>query len=103
MPTLVHLVALVGLGMLLELGGPVETLLANIALVGEVLGVHRDDVAFEVRGVGALVLAVWTLVGLVALYHLHVSLQLQLVGIGLRAMAALVGEVCPMLALNVSL
>lgn len=43
-PTLVDFFPFVGLAVFFELRGPVETFLADLALVGEVLRVHRDDV-----------------------------------------------------------
>lgn len=103
MPTLVHLVALVRLRVLLQLRGPVEAFLAHVTLVGEVLGVNGDDVSLQVAGVGALVVAVRTLVGLVALHHLYVTLQLPRVGVGLGTVAALERQIGAVLALDVSL
>lgn len=44
--------------------------LAHLTLVGEVLGVHRYDVPFEVTGIGALVVTVGALVGFVTLEKL---------------------------------
>lgn len=103
MPALVHLVALVRLRVLLQLRGPVEAFLAHVALVGEVLGVNGDDVSLQVAGVGALVVAVRTLVGLVALHHLYVPLELPCVGVGLGTVAALERQIGAVLALDVSL
>lgn len=40
MPTLVHLVALVCLGVLLQLGWPVKAFLTHVTLMGKVLGVN---------------------------------------------------------------
>lgn len=103
MPALVHLVALVRLRMFLQLRGPVKAFLTHIALVGEVLGVNRDNVSFQVTGVGALVLTVWALMGLVALYHLYMTLEFPRVSIRLGTVAALERQICSMLALDVSL
>lgn len=58
---------------------------------------------FQVTGVGALVLTVWTLMGLVALHHLYMTLEFTRISIGLGAMAALEGQICAVLALDVSL
>ncbi len=102
-PALVHLLPLVRFGMLLQFGGSVEALLAHVALVREVFGVHRDDVALQVAGVGAFVFAVRTLVSLVALEDLRVRLELLVVGEGLRAVAALEGQFGAVFALYVSL
>lgn len=102
-PTLVHLVAFVCLGVLLQLRGPVEAFLTHVTLMGEVLGVNGNNVSFKVAGVGALVLTVRTLVGLVALHHLYVTLEFPCVSVGLGTVAALEGQVCAMLALDVSL
>lgn len=100
---LVHFIPLVRFGVLLQFGGSVEALLAHVALVREVFGVHRDDVALQVAGVGAFVFAVRTLVSLVALEDLRVPLELLVVGEGLRAVAALEGQVGAVFALYVSL
>lgn len=51
-----------------------KAFLTHVTLVGEVLGVNRDYVSFQVTGVGALVLTVWALMGLVALHHLYMTL-----------------------------
>lgn len=58
---------------------------------------------FQVAGVGALVLTVRTLVGLVALHHLYMTLEFTCISVGLGTVAALEGQVCTMLALDVSL
>lgn len=102
-PTLVDLFPFVGLAMLFELRGPVETFLADLALVREVLRVNGDDVPLEVTGVGALVIAMRALVGLVALKEFGVLLQLLLVGEGLRAVFAFEGQVSPVLGFDVRL
>lgn len=102
-PALVHLVALVRLCVFLQLRRPVEAFLTHVTLVGEVLGVHRDNVPFQVTGVGALVLTVWALMGLVALHHLYVTLEFPCVGVGLRTVAALEGQIRAVLTLDVSL
>lgn len=93
----------VSLCMFFELRGPVESLLTHITLVREVFGVHRDNVALQVTGVGALVLAVRTLVRLVALEDLHVPLQLPLVREGLGAVSTLEGQLSAVLTLYVGL
>lgn len=80
-----------------------KALLTHITLVGEVLGVNRDNVSFQVTGVGALVLTVWALMGLVALYHLYMTLEFPCVSICLGTVAALERQICSMLALDVSL
>lgn len=103
MPALVHLVALVCFCMFLQLRGPVETFLAHIALMRKVLGVNGDDVPLQVTGVGALVIAVWTLVGLMALHHLYVTLELPGVSISLGTVTTLEGKICTVLALDMSL
>lgn len=103
MPALMHLVALVRLRVFLQLRGPVETFLTHVTLMGKVLGVNRDNVSFQVTGVGALVLTVWTLVGLVALHHLYMTLEFPCVSVGLRTVAALERQICAVLALDVSL
>lgn len=51
-----------------------EAFFAHVALVWKVLCMHRDDVALQIAGIGALVLTVWTLVSLVALEDIHVPL-----------------------------
>lgn len=71
--------------------------------MGEVLGVNGDYVSFQVTGVGALVLTVWALMGLVALHHLYMTLELPCIGVGLRTVAALERQICAVLALDVSL
>lgn len=71
--------------------------------MGKVLGVYRDNVSFQVTGVGALVLTVWALVGLVALHHLYMTLEFPCICISLRTVAALERQICAMLALYVSL
>lgn len=71
--------------------------------MGKVLGVNRDNVPLQVTGVGALVLTVWALVGLVALHHLYVTLEFTSVSIGLGTVAALERQISAMLALDVSL
>lgn len=80
-----------------------EAFLADVALVREVLGVNRDDVPLQVTRVGALVVAVRALVGLVALHRLDVPLELPRVRVRLRTVAALEGQVGAVLALDVSL
>lgn len=102
-PALVHFIPLVRFSVLFQFGGSVEALLAHVALVREVFGVHRDDVALQVAGVGAFVFAVRTLVSLVALEDLRVRLELLVVGEGLRTVATLEGQVCAVFALYVSL
>lgn len=57
---------------------------------------------FQVTGVGALVFAVRTLVGLVALHSLHVTLEFPCVGVSLGTVATLERQVGAMLALDVS-
>lgn len=103
MAALVNLVALVCLRVFLQLRRPVKAFLTHVALVGEVLGVNGDDVPLQVTGVGALVLTVWTLVGLVALHHLYVTLEFPCVGVGLRTVTALERQIRAVLALYVSL
>lgn len=66
-----------------------KAFLAHVTLVGEVLGVNRDNVSFQVTGVGTLVLTVWALMGLVALHHLYMTLEFSCVSVGLRTVAAL--------------
>lgn len=102
-PTLMHLVAFMCLGVLLQLRWPVKAFLAHVTLMGEVLGVNRNNVSFKVTGVGALMLTVWTLVGLVALHHLYVTLEFPCISVGLGTVVALKGQVCTVLALDVSL
>lgn len=80
-----------------------KAFLAHVTLMGEVLGVNRDNVPFQVTGVGTLVLTVWALMGLVALHHLYVTLEFPCVSVGLRTVAALERQICAMLALDVSL
>lgn len=80
-----------------------EALFTHVALVREVFGVHRDDVTLQVAGIGALVVAVRTLVSLVALKDLRVPLELSVIGEGLRALSTLKGKVCAVFALYVSL
>lgn len=80
-----------------------KALLTHITLVGEVLGVNRDNVSFQVTGVGALVLTVWTLVGLVALHHLYMTLEFPCICVGLGTVTALERQICTMFALDVSL
>lgn len=89
--------------MLLELRGPVKALFTHFTLVWEVLGVNRNNVPFQVTGVGALVVTVWTLVSFVALKDLCVFLELLVISKGLWAVATLVGQISAMLALDVSL
>ena len=88
---------------LLELRRPVEALAADGALVGIVFGVHRDDVALQVTGVGALVVAVRAVVRLVLLVRERVLQQLLLLGEGLEAALALVGHLLAVLGLDVGL
>lgn len=76
---------------------------AHIALMGKVLCVNRNNVSFQVTGVGALVLTVWALVGLVALYHLYMPLEFPCISISLGTVAALEGQIGTVLALDVSL
>lgn len=80
-----------------------KAFLAHITLMGEVLCVNGDNVSFQVTGVGALVLTVWALMGLVALHHLYMTLEFPCISVGLRTVAALEGQICSMLALDVSL
>lgn len=80
-----------------------EAFLAHVTLVGKVLGVNGDDVPLQVTGVGALVLAVGALVGLVALHHLDVALEFPRVGVRLGTVAALERQIGAVLALYVSL
>lgn len=80
-----------------------KAFLTHITLVGKVLGVNRDNVSFQVTGVGALVLTVWALMGLVALHHLYMTLEFPCICIRLGTVAALERQICPMLALDVSL
>lgn len=103
MPALVHLVPLVRFRVFLKLRGPVKAFLTHVTLMGEVLGVNGDDVTLQVAGVGALVVTVWALMGLVALHHLQVALEFPCVGVGLGTVAALERQICAMLALDVSL
>lgn len=102
-PALVYFITLVSLGVFFQFRGSVEALLAHVALVREVFSVHRDDVPLQVAGIGALVVAVRALVSLVALKDLGVSLELFVVGEGLRAVSALKGKVRAVFALYVSL
>lgn len=83
------LLALVRLAVFLEFGGAVEAFVAHVALVGELLGVDGNDVAFQVAGVGALVVAVGALVGFMALKELSVLQQVLLVAERLGALFAL--------------
>lgn len=103
MPALMHLVAFVCLRMFLQLRGPVKAFFTHVTLMGEVLGVNRDNVSFQVTGVGTLVLTVWALMGLVALHHLYMTLEFPRISIGLRTVAALERQIGTMLALDVSL
>ena len=80
-----------------------KAFLTHVTLMGEVLGVNRDNVSFQVTGVGALVLTVRALVGLVALHHLYMTLEFPCVSVGLGTVAALERQICAMLALDVSL
>lgn len=57
----------------------------------------------QVTGVGAFVLTVWALVGLVALHHLYMTLEFACISIGLGTVAALKRQICTMLTLDVSL
>ena len=59
---LVHFLGLVGRRVLFKLRWTMEALSAHRALVRVVFSVYGDDVALEVAGVGAAVLAVATLV-----------------------------------------
>lgn len=103
MPALVHLVALVRLCVLLQLRGPVKAFLTHVTLMREVLGVHRDNVPFQVTGVSALVLTVWALMGLMALHHFYMTLEFPSISVGLGTVAALERQISAMLALDVSL
>lgn len=80
-----------------------KAFLTNVTLMGKVLSVNRNYVSFQVTRVGAFVLAVWALVGFVALHHLYVTLEFPGVSIGLRTVTALEWQVSTMLALDVSL
>lgn len=80
-----------------------KAFLTHITLMGEVLGVNRDNMSFKVTGVGALVLTVWALMGFVALHHLYMTLKFPCISVGLRTVAALERQICTMLALDVSL
>lgn len=80
-----------------------EPFLTHVTLMREVLGVNRNNVTLQVARVGALMLTVWALVGLVALNHLYVTLEFACVGVGLRTVAALEGQICAVPALDVSL
>lgn len=102
-PALVHLVALMRLHMFLQLRGPVKAFLTHITLMGKVLSVNRNNMSFQVTGVGALVLTVWALVGLVALHHLYMTLEFPCFSVGLWTVAALERQICTMFALDVSL
>lgn len=103
MTALVHLVALVCLCVFFQLRRPVKAFLTHITLMGEVLGVNRDDVSFQVTGVCALVLTVWTLMGLVALHHLDMTLEFPCISVSLGTVTALERQICAVLALYVSL
>lgn len=80
-----------------------EPFLTHVTLMREVLGVNRNNVTLQVARVGALMLTVWALVGLVALNHLYVTLEFACVGVGLGTVAALEGQICTVPALDVSL
>lgn len=80
-----------------------KAFLTHVTLMREVLGVNRDNVSFQVTGVGALVLTVWALVGLVALHHLYMTLEFPCIRVGLGTVAALERQICTVLALDVSL
>lgn len=103
MSTLVHFVAFVRLSMFLQFRGPVEAFLAYVTLMREVLGVNRDNMSFKVTGVSALVLTVWTLVGLVALHHFYMTLEFTSISVSLGTVVALEWQIGPVLALDVSL
>lgn len=102
-PALVNLVALVCLCMFLQLRRSMKPFLTDVTLMREVLGVNGNNVTLQVTGVGALMLTVWALVGLVALNHLYVALEFPCVSVGLGTVAALEGQICTMPALDVSL
>lgn len=64
---LVEFLGAVGDRVLLEFRRPVEAFATDGTLVWIVLGVNRYNMAFQVTGVGALVVTVGTMVGLVLL------------------------------------
>lgn len=80
-----------------------KAFLTHVALMRKVLGVNRDNVSFQVTGVGALVLTMWALMGLVALHYLYMTLELPCISVGLGTVAALERQICTVLALDVSL
>lgn len=103
MPALMHLFTPVCSFMLFKLGGPMEALLTDFTLVGIILGVHRDNMPFQVTRVRAFVVTMQALMTFALLMQDDMCLQIFRVCKCLEADLTLKWHFLAVLCLNMGL